>query len=184
MKTSNQNTRREKYIWLVVFLSAFMLQGCAWILDGSKSPVSIQSTPQKASVTIRGVEGQKMGTIGLLNQSFKINRNTPTTIDLPKNDTYVLTVHLDGYKEVEMDLEQSWGDKSYIYLGLDILTSFGVYALIDYFGGYFYKISPDKINLKLEVAMLDGKPTEYVVCDLLTKNDVLIKELRKPLTRF
>lgn len=184
MKTRKQSTGTEKYLWLFIVVSTFMLQGCAWILDGSKSPVSIQSTPQKASVTIRGVEGQKMGTVGLLNQAFKINRNTPTTVDLPKNDTYVLTVHMDGYKEVELDLDQAWGDKSYIYLGLDVLTSFGLYALVDYFGGYFYKISPDKINIKLEVAMLDGKPSEYVVCDLLTKDDVLIKELRKPLVRF
>ena len=169
---------------LIAFCGAFLLQGCAYILDGSTHPVSIQSTPSKASVSVRGVNGQKMGSLGMLNQSFKINRSTPTTIELPKNDRYVLYVQMEGYHDVEMYLEQSWGDKSYLYLGLDLVTSLGLYAIIDYVGDYFYKIDPDKINIKLETAMLDGKPTEYVVCDLLTKDDVLIREVRKPLVRF
>jgi hypothetical protein len=157
--------RIKTFVVLTTAIAAgYFFPGCATILDGSTTPLTVMSTPAKASVTVYGVKGQKMGTGQLLNETFKITRSTPATIDLPKNDDYQVLIRMKGYKDVSLSVGRTPGNSFYVYLGLDILTTFGVGALIDWAGHSWDK--------------------EYLVCNLIDHSDKVMKQYSFPLEKL
>jgi hypothetical protein len=160
----------------LLFALGLYLSGCALFIDGYTSPVSVSSTPSRASVTIRGVNGQKMGTGQLLTESFKLSKSTPATFDLPKTDIYDVVIAMKGYKEVSFTLEHKHLDLFWVYLGLDVVTTFGVAAIVDWYGHGWDRFDPNKIQINLESVVQQGQVQEYMHCDLMDKTDHIIKQ--------
>lgn len=74
-------------LYVALALPFFLLTGCATVMTGNPSSLTINSMPEGATVIIRG-----------LNNGEKIVKNTPTEIVLNKNSDYDLQFELQGYQ--------------------------------------------------------------------------------------
>ena len=123
--------RTLKTLMLLV-LVAFMSQSCATLIAGSKSPVKVTGTPEKAKVYYNGnYVGQ-----------------TPVNVKVPrgKNGGGTIKVEAENYNSAEMQVSHRI---SLGYVGLDILT--GIVPLaVDFATGSIYAPYPKKIEYNLE----------------------------------
>lgn len=100
--------------------------GCATLHSGRFQLVSINSTPQGASVTINGV----------------VMGNTPFYADLERKKGHVVQVNLEGYQPFQITLTR--GKNGWIWGNV---ISFGLIGVVvDVITGAVYKLEPEQVS--------------------------------------
>jgi len=129
---------------VVIAVSLASTAACATIMEGSKQPVAVSSTPAGASIS---VDGQEMGT-------------TPATLLLTRKDSHVVSLLLDGYLPYHMTLEKKtsgwvWGN---------IVFGGVVGVVVDASTGAMYRLTPGSVDASMETrtAVVDGRRTIQV----------------------
>lgn len=119
----------------VAVLVVVFLTGCATIISGTSQEIGIVSRPSGAKVIINGV----------------FRGTTPMAIKLSRKDTHKIRLELEGYKPYEVVLVRRinwWVLGNLIFGGLIGLA-------VDAISGGIYRLSPDSIDVKLDVAKGD-----------------------------
>ena len=114
---------------LTLFLSIFILPGCASIMLGTTQDIGISSSPSRAKVTINGVPK------GL----------TPVSIALKRKKKHMISLELSGYEPYEMVFTKSvsgWAWGNIIFGGL-------IGLVVDAESGGLYVLEPKNIRANL-----------------------------------
>lgn len=115
--------------YLLVVLCAFSFTSCGALFKGSTQTVSIKSFQQGASIEVDG-------------QTY----TTPATIELPRNQNYVVTISKEGYETQQVKINKTVSGGIVI---LDILGGI-LPVIIDAAMGTWYNLSPSEINVNLK----------------------------------
>ena len=122
-----------KGISLVLTINMLFYIGCASIIHGRHQNVHISSVPARAEASI---DGHRV--------------ITPTTISLRRDQNYSVVVEKEGYSPARADIRRKF-DWFWSILGNAVFG--GLIGLaIDAGSGACWKLSPDKIEMKLEKA--------------------------------
>lgn len=78
----------KKFYAMAAAVALVIFAGCASIVDGPNQMITIQSLPVGAKVTVDGVD------VGV----------TPLTTNIKRKEGTRITVKLDGYKDVSIDM--------------------------------------------------------------------------------
>jgi hypothetical protein len=109
-----------------------LLSACASIVSGTKQQVSLQSTPDGATVS---VDGQQLG-------------STPITTELRRKDEHTVRIELPGYQPYELTLTKhtnGWVFGNIVFGGL-------IGVIIDASNGAMYKLEPAQVAATLSNA--------------------------------
>ena len=115
----------------VAVLAAFFLSGCGAILHGSRQNIDVQSSPSGAHLETNPVSG---------------SYTTPTTLNLERKYSYVLTFTSPGYNPATFNLHSSVGTGTVI---ADVLLTGLIGVLVDALTGSWYGLSPESANVTL-----------------------------------
>ncbi|TPN84036.1 PEGA domain-containing protein [Aquimarina algicola] len=114
----------------LLFSSIILLSNCATIISGSRQIVEISSEPNSAKVYINEIE------VG----------ETPVQKRLKRNQTYQLTLKLDGYKTYDTKLEKkfnAWYVGNVVFGGL-------IGLIVDPATGAMFKLKPEEIDKQIK----------------------------------
>lgn len=111
-------------------LALALLTGCATIVTGSSTDVSINSDPPNAEIEING---QDYG-------------ETPTTISLESDQSHMVELSLEGYEDETIQLRKSTSG----WLAGNILLGGIPGLIIDAATGGMYVLSPEEVGTDLE----------------------------------
>ena len=140
---------------------------CASIMGGgTNQDVQISSTPAAAAV--------KVERSGVLNKVEPVwSGMTPATVNLARKYEYLVTISLDGYKPMEVALEQ--GTNGWVWGNLICGGLIGL--IVDFSNGAAKKLVPGEINVQLVTTTAMGRPgveeSIYAVISTLDKNGEL-----------
>lgn len=151
-----------------IILVAIIFTGCATIFKGTSQDIVIKSTPEKAHVTIRSSNGEEM-----------LSGVTPISTKLPKKNSYMVSIKLDGYKQAIIPISQSldgWFIGNLICGGI-------VGMIIDFADGAMWDLEPGTINVALLTAYLDGNDTQTYAVFRALDNMGQIRTLAVPLIK-
>lgn len=132
---------------LAVALGVALLSGCATIFEGGTQPVTFNSTPDGAKLTVTNRAGEKIhaGT-------------TPATLTLQrgagffKSEQYTVQIVKEGYAAKELVVT---GAVNGWYVGNILFGGLIGILIIDPATGAMYDLAPDKVH-----ASLDALPTQ------------------------
>jgi hypothetical protein len=116
-------------IALVVCVGS-LLNSCATILASKTDPVTISCTPDSSKVF---VNGQFMG-------------YTPVKMDLPRSNSQLIEIKHDGYEPQQKILHTTIHP---LWIGLDVLLTAGIGAMVDAATGAWNIYQPDVIIMDL-----------------------------------
>lgn len=133
--------KNSKLLISVFIVVSLLFVSCATIIKGTNQDISINSTPQKANVVVKTTGGVEV-----------FSGTTPTTVKLPKKKEYVATISLEGYKEVSVQITQSFEAWT---IG-NLLCGGPIGLIVDAVSGAMWKLEPDQIQITLVTASLDG----------------------------
>lgn len=121
----------RKYVSILIICSfLLMMSGCATIFKGSKSPLTLASTPEGARVMANGVE---------------VCSATPCAVKLASNKNYQIVFMLDGFKDKSVQVDKQIG---ILWLILDLV---GIVPLIvDAATGNWNSLEPEYIQVTLD----------------------------------
>jgi hypothetical protein len=105
--------------------------GCGVIFGGTRQTIRATSSPEGASVETTPAS---------------IGYKTPTTLNLERKNSYVLTFSMPGYTSQKAELQRSLRTGIVI---ADVLLTGLVGIVIDAVTGAWYKLSPDVANVTL-----------------------------------
>ncbi|MCK4791041.1 MAG: hypothetical protein KAV87_45330 [Desulfobacteraceae bacterium] len=131
---------------MAVAVTLGVLAACATIMKGPNHMMTVSSTPSQATVVV-----QRAGVMGPGLQIF--SGPTPATVKLPKNEEYVVTISLAGYKEVQIPVIKDGVEP---YFWGNILCGGIPGGVVDLITGAMYKMVPESINVTLERGVLPG----------------------------
>jgi hypothetical protein len=119
---------------IVLFLAGILLllsSGCATMLSGSSEPVTFDSTPENATISISG----------------EIMGRTPATITLRRKQDQVVEFSKDGYQPAKMSL----ATKANIWIFANAIWYWAcpLSTTTDYSTGAAYEYSPNKFYVAL-----------------------------------
>ena len=117
------------FILPVILVGILVLSGCATIMNGSRQPVGISSTPTKANITI---DGHHFG-------------ETPLTAILTRKDHHLIRIELPGYFPYETTLVR----KTSGWIAGNILFGGIIGLAVDAITGGMYKLTPEQIQTQL-----------------------------------
>ncbi|MGM0635674.1 MAG: PEGA domain-containing protein [Bacteroidota bacterium] len=115
----------KNIIKAVFILSILLLTSCATMVSGSRQKVGISSNPTLARVYLNGVEVGK----------------TPIQKNLKRNQEYVLTLKIEGYKTYSTVIQRKFNAR---YLG-NLFFPGPIGLIIDPITGAMYKLQPFEI---------------------------------------
>jgi hypothetical protein len=123
---------KKRFLQFIAFtlIVAMFAPGCATLFGSTKAQVYTSSDPNGADVYVNGV---RMGT-------------TPFTLNLAKNQEYMLEFKKDGYKTIGQKINSKVGAGWVI---LDVLGGL-VPVVIDAATGNWKKLDQDQVNAVLE----------------------------------
>jgi hypothetical protein len=128
-----------------------MLASCATIVSGSRQEVDITSDPP-AQMSIRSGTGE------VFFEGF-----APATVDLPRSNSYDLTIRAPGYEDYVVTVRQEF---NVWVIGNVVVGAVVIGTGIDLLTGAFWNLTPEFINVELERAQsagLDAAGTVAVV---------------------
>ena len=128
--------------FLLALAAAGTLTGCATIVQGTDQRINVNSSPEGATVSVRG---EQMGV-------------TPTTLNLKRGRDYALLIELDGYDPITVNLDKEF---DFAPAALGNLFSWGILGLVvDISNGAAYELSPDFVDANLAElqAMVETSP--------------------------
>jgi hypothetical protein len=112
-------------------LAGCLLTGCGAILHGTRQTIDVQSSPGGAKIETSPATG---------------TYTTPTTLDLERKNSYVLTFTSPGYSSASFNLHNSIGTGTVI---ADVLLTGLVGVVVDGLTGAWYGLSPESANVTL-----------------------------------
>jgi len=121
---------RERAVAVAV-LAAFLSSGCGAILHGSRQNIDVQSSPSGAHLETSPATGTYA---------------TPTTLNLERKFSYVLTFTSPGHDPATANLHSSVGTGTVI---ADVLLTGLIGVLVDGLTGAWYGLSPETVNVTL-----------------------------------
>jgi predicted small secreted protein len=151
--------------FVLVFISV-LLTSCASIMHGTDQEVSVSSTPEGASVSIKTLGGIDV-----------LEGTTPFIANLEREDDYRVVVSKEGYEDNEVILKNTltgwfWGN---------LLCGGVIGIIIDFSNGAAYELEPDAIHVDLvEVKGASNKTEYYLVIKILDDKG----ELQTYVSRF
>lgn len=83
-----------KVIPLLVIL-LILLSSCATLITGTRDTVSLSTVPEGAKVILKSVDGL-----------YREEKITPAIFTIPSDNTYIVTIEMEGYKTKEIILEK------------------------------------------------------------------------------
>lgn len=151
--------QKLKVLLLVSFVSFFA--GCATLLSGSSAPVTINSSPAGASVTIKS------------NGVVAYSGMTPFTQKMKKGRDYQIEVSLDGYQTAVAGVGKG---------GIEPVAFCNVLSIpmwaIDFITGSVYKLEPGVINVTLkEVTAQDGTDKVYAFVTIVGEDGEPVRNM-------
>ncbi len=152
----------------VTMIAAMGIMGCATIFKGTTQDISVKSTPDKATVTIKTMAGMET-----------FSGTTPVTAKLAKKYAYIATIKMDGYKETTIQISQSlegW------FIG-NVLCGGILGMIIDFANGAMWKLEPESINITLATAYIDGSETQTYAVFKAVDNNGQLRTLAVPLIK-
>ena len=144
-----------KRLRVVLLLFIITIMGCATIHSGRSQLVSINSTPQGASVTIDGV----------------VMGNTPLYADLERKKGHVVQINLEGYQPFQITLTRAkngwiWGN----------VISFGlVGVVVDVITGAVYKLEPEQVSAVMARSTAIKKDDGLYIATVLKPDPTWVK---------
>lgn len=124
--------------------AACLLTGCGAILHGTRQNIDVQSSPAGAKVETTPATG---------------TYTTPTTLNLERKNSYVLTFTSPGYNPATYDLHNGVGTGTVI---ADVLLTGLVGVLVDGLTGAWYGLNPESANVTLTRATPGGSGPEEI----------------------
>ena len=124
--------------------SALLLVGCGAILHGTRQNIDVQSSPTGAKVETSPATG-----------TF----TTPTTLDLERKNSYVLTFTSPGYTPATFNLHNNIGTGTVI---ADVLLTGLIGVIVDGATGAWYGLEPETVNVTLTRASDGGSGPEEI----------------------
>jgi hypothetical protein len=155
-KTRKQNTMKTKITFAALLMIPLLFTGCASIMDGGAKPVTVDSNPEGAKVTISNQNGDQVGV-----------QTTPATVTLERGAgyfrgaDYTLRIEKDGYYPYEAHVESTldgW------YIGNIFFGGLIGEIAIDPMTGDMWTLSPRKVNVSLvplNAAPAAGTPAQH-----------------------
>ncbi|HEY4304458.1 MAG TPA: hypothetical protein VGM82_08335 [Gemmatimonadaceae bacterium] len=116
---------------ILIVPAAMLLAGCGAILHGSRQNIDVQASPSGAKVETSPTNGVY---------------TTPTTLNLERKNSYVLTFTSPGYQPATFNLLSSVGTGIVI---ADVLLTGLIGVLVDGLTGAWYGLSPETANVTL-----------------------------------
>jgi hypothetical protein len=140
---------------IIVALLTSLILGCASIISGTKQDVLITSSPDQATLNIKNMNGMMV-----------FQGKTPATVNLERNNSYIVTVSLPGYKDSQVSINR---DFNFVFLG-NLICGGLLGMIIDAVDGAMYQLEPNILSVTLVTASIKGNADEkYAV--LQYKND-------------
>lgn len=143
-----------------IFLSLFLMAGCASIIHGSMQNVDITSQPIGARIYIDGED------LGKTPHTVSLRRKGRAKGDKSKKDFYAVKIELDGYYPYELKIKREMDGW---FLG-NLLFGGVIGVIIDASNGSMYKLTPDQIIAQMKGAntMIDTDNGQLYVSVTLT----------------
>lgn len=133
---------------LIVLAAVFALTGCATLLGGgANQAVSVNASPSNAVITITAQSGQV------------VYEGAPSTVTLPRKNSYSVAIKLDGYKTETVSITQGLNGW---FIG-NLCFGGPIGALIDFFTGSMWELQPNQISLTLKTALIKGENGPAIV---------------------
>src|SRR5690348_14491014 len=130
-------------------VAAFLVTGCGAIMHGSRQNIGVQTSPPGVKIETAPPSG-----------SF----TTPTTLNLERKNSYVLTFTSPGYNSATVNLQNGVGVGTVIGDVALVFVGFvpGVVAVaVDATTGSWYGLNPENVNVTLTRATAgDDGPQE------------------------
>ena len=133
---------------LVPLASALLLSACGAILHGSRQNIDVQSSPTGAKVETAPATG---------------TYTTPTTLDLERKYSYVLTFTSPGYNPATANLRNSVGTGTVI---ADVLLTGLIGVIVDGATGSWYGLDPETVNVTLTRSTTGGTGPQEIHIEL------------------
>ncbi len=137
-------------IFLLFGAAAFLimnLTGCGAIFNGSSKNIQVEASPSGTAVTTQPPTGDHVA---------------PTTLELSRKHSYVITFSKEGYKSANAMI-QNKAQAGIIVL--DVLLTGIIGVVIDAVTGSWNNLSPDQVSVSLEKlanSQVDG-PDEIII---------------------
>lgn len=125
-------------------VAALFLTGCGAILHGSRQNIEVQSSPTGARLEVAPGTG-----------IFA----TPTTLNLERKNSYVLTFSSPGYNPATFDLHNGIGTGTVI---ADVFLTGLIGVLVDGLTGSWYGLEPESANVTLTRSTTTGTGPEQI----------------------
>ena len=149
--------------WSFLLAALPLLTACGTIMHGPRQQIDVQSSPSGAKIEA----SPAIGTF-----------TTPTTLNLERKNSYVLTFSSPGYTDGKFNINNSIGAGTVI---ADVLLTGLVGVVVDGMTGSWYGLSPESSNVTLTRLGAGVEPAEIHVSVLrapdgkgfVIKSDVL-----------
>ena len=122
----------------MTMLAAVLLTGCGAIMHGARQNIDVQSSPVGAKVETSPATG---------------TYTTPTTLNLERKNSYVLTFSSPGYNPATFNLHNGVGTGTVI---ADVLLTGLIGVVVDGMTGSWYGLEPETANVTLTRASDGG----------------------------
>jgi hypothetical protein len=122
----------------VSMLTAMLLSACGAILHGPRQTIDVQSSPEGARVETSPATG---------------TYTTPSTLNLERKNSYVLTFTAPGYNPSTFNLHNGLGTGTVI---ADVLLTGLIGVVVDGMTGSWYGLEPETANVTLTRATTGG----------------------------
>ena len=118
--------------------AALVLSGCGAILHGPRQNIDVQTSPGGAKLETSPATG---------------TYTTPTTLNLERKNTYLLTFTAPGYNPATFNLRNGIGTGTLI---ADVLLTGVIGVVVDAVTGSWYGLEPESANVTLTRATTGG----------------------------
>lgn len=132
----------------VVVALLLAVSSCATIFSGSDQTVTVETEPVEAMVVIEADTGVEF-----------FNGTAPATVDLPRDNEYVVTVSLDGYQEQTVPITQSFNS----WVIGNIVCGGIPGGVVDFLTGAAWNLEPSQVSVTLRQASNGTSSMVFVV---------------------
>ena len=131
----------KKFGLIVILVCvSLLLCSCSTVLNTTTQNVEIKSEPSNAKIT---VDGKKFGI-------------TPQTLNIERGSNHLVKLELDGYDPYETQLTR----KISVWFWFNVLNGILPGMVIDMFSGSMYNLLPEVVEVQLQPAKVEEKPTK------------------------
>lgn len=135
---------KSVYKYAMLALLIILLVGCATIFKGTSANVRLNSSPSGATVLINNIDHGK----------------TPVTLSLARNKDYTVTFKMDGYKDVNMEINKQFDILTTVVGNIFSWSLIGI--IVDVADGAAYTLKPADLTAYMKKLQEAGYvPTHF-----------------------